>query len=342
MQPAIRVLPTLLAVFDDEAFYQRNVASVLDQSYFKRVVRGSTIEDFGATLEGDSDPIVVLVHGRNSNAVLSTACQTKRVQWVHSFNTGIDALRLNTIKEVLAGIPISNARSVFVTPLAEHVVLSCLYFNRRVARIQHNKANRVWDRFSSPEISRQRMCIVGYGDIAKACAKMVRAMGMEVSGLRRSEVPNGSTVDDIGVTVYTNNPDAFDRVLRESDFVLNVMPFTGSNSNLFDKGAFAKMRPDAVFINIGRGATVNEDDLCDALNNNTIKGAALDVFAVEPLPQESPLWSLPDDKILLTPHNADVTHTCMQEAGEYFMALAKDFIGEGKVPEYLVDIDRGY
>ena len=102
------------------------------------------------------------------------------------------------------------------------------------------------------------------------------------------------------------------------------------------------MRPDAVFINIGRGSTVNEDDLYDALNNNSIKGASLDVFAVEPLPQKSPLWSLPDDKILLTPHNADITHTCMQEAGEFFMALAKDFIGKGKVPEYLVDINRGY
>ena len=341
MQQAAKAIPTLVAVFDDKAFYEKNVGSVLDVSYFKNVVRGSTLEDFTGIM-AEEGPIVMLVMGKNSNPIMDAMCKTKRVQWVHSFNTGVDAFKLHTIKDSLAGIPVSNARSVFINPLAEHIVFSCLYFNRRIAQIQSNKKNKIWDRFPNHEMCRQSMGIIGYGDIAKGCAKMVRGMGMTVTGLRRSEVANGSMVDELGVTVQTNTPDNFDRVLRESDFVLNVMPLTADNHNMFDKDVFARMRSDAVFMNIGRGACVNEADLVEALNNNVIKGAALDVFAVEPLPESSPLWSVSDDKLMLTPHSADITHTCMRESGEHFMELAKAFVSEGTIPKYLVDIGRGY
>jgi phosphoglycerate dehydrogenase-like enzyme len=97
-----------------------------------------------------------------------------------------------------------------------------------------------------------------------------------------------------------------DEILPQADFVLSVLPFTQETKNYFNYDKFSKMKKDAVFINIGRGTTVVEDDLVRALEEGLIKGAALDVFAVEPLSQESKLWGMKN--VLMTPHCADLTH----------------------------------
>lgn len=337
-------LPVLCAVVDDHNMWKTVFAPHIPKQLFTDVVVGTNPTDFDAavkTSKSSDVPIVMAIMGKNSNAAIrAIATESQRLNWVHSLFTGVDSFKLPTLTDVLDGVPVSNARGVYSNPMAEHVVLSCLYFNRKVWKIQKQKKDKTWDRFASVEMNRQKMGIVGYGDIASACAKAVRSFDMDVTGLRRSAVPEG-TVDKHGVKIV-NGPAALDKMLAESDFILNLMPNTSENYHMFNKELFAKMKKGAVFINIGRGATMDEDALFDALDSGHLAGAALDVFEVEPLPKESKLWSLPDDKLLMTPHNCDITPTCFQECAQFFGDLATKFVKEGAVPEYLIDIRKGY
>lgn len=343
-QTAARALPVLCAVVDDHAVWDNVFAPHIPKQIFTDVVVGSNPTDFTRAVETakSSDvPIVMAIMGKNSNAAIrSIATDSQRLAWVHSLFTGVDSFKLPSLTDVLDGVPVSNARGVYSNPMAEHVVLSCLYFNRKVWKIQKQKRDKTWDRFASVEMNKQRMGIVGYGDIASACGKAVRSFGMDVTGLRRSAVPDG-TVDKHGVKIVSGQA-SLEKMLAESDFILNLMPNTSENYHMFNKDLFAKMKKGAVFINIGRGATMNENDLYDALVRDHLTGAALDVFEVEPLPSSSKLWSLPDDKVLMTPHNCDITPTCFHECAQFFGDLATQFVNHGTIPQYLVDIRKGY
>ena len=300
-------------------------------------------------------PIVAAIGGKGAHAVLqhiidaavaSGKAPSDVLRWVHALSSGVDSYRLGALSGPagvgtgLDGVPVSNMRGVFSAPIAEHVVLSCLYFNRKVWKIQQQRREKTWDQYPSVEMSEQKMGIIGYGDIASACGKAVRSFGMDVTGLRRSAVPAG-TVDKYGVKVVSGDA-ALEKLLAESDFVLNLMPNTADNYHMFNKELFGKMKSGAVFINIGRGAAVDEDALYDALTSGHLAGAALDVFEVEPLPSSSKLWSLPDDKVLMTPHNCNTTTKCYAESADFFGKLATAFVEEGTIPEYLVDVRKGY
>ena len=148
--------------------------------------------------------------------------------------------------------------------------------------------------------------------------------------------------DEFGVEIVVGAA-GFDRIVEESDFVLNVLPATEENHHLFDEAVFKRMKRSAVYLNIGRGMTQREDHLAAALQGGTIRGAAVDVFEVEPLPAASPLWAVGDDKILLSPHNADITDEVFVETANFFVGAATKFVANGSLPEYRVDIHgKGY
>ncbi|CUG79834.1 D-isomer specific 2-hydroxyacid dehydrogenase, putative, partial [Bodo saltans] len=115
-------------------------------------------------------------------------------------------------------------------------------------------------------------------------------------------------------------------------------PATEENCHLFDEAVFKRMKRSAVYLNIGRGMTQREDHLAAALQTGTIRGAAVDVFEVEPLPAASPLWAVGDDKILLSPHNADITDEVFVETANFLQ-----YVADGSLPDYCVDIHgKGY
>jgi phosphoglycerate dehydrogenase-like enzyme len=215
-----------------------------------------------------------------------------------------------------------------------------LYFNRQVWLLQHNREQRVYDRFPHNRLLGLTLGIVGYGNIGEQCAKRAAAFGMKILGLRRSQPKEA--VDSLGVELL-HGPEGFERVLQQSDFVLNIMPLTADNYHMFNLDVFSKMKRDAIYMNIGRGATQSETDLVAALRDGVIRGAAIDVFEKEPLPTDSELWSVGSDKLLLTPHNADVTRECFDEAVQQFVEHSQAFVTDGKLPAYLVDTSgKGY
>ena len=191
-------------------------------------------------------------------------------------------------------------------------------------------------------VSTKHIAFVGYGDIGSACAKVCKnGFGMKVTGVKRN--PNELTDEQRAYCDEVVGNDQYERVISEADFVCGILPkVAGVTDDYFNtESTFSKMKSSAVFMNIGRGTTVNEEDLAKALMSNTIAGAVLDVFKVEPLTSESPLWECPN--VLMTPHCADQDKDFLHRAAGQFAANLKNYCEGG--PERLVNIcdkSKGY
>lgn len=296
-----------------------------------------------AAIKKESNPIILVVFGPIAVDALKDLCDdhsspTRRVKLIYSLSAGVDSYRLAELRQELHNIPFCNAQGCFSNILAEHVIYSILHFNRFPWRLQENKMKKKWERFSMLRVEGMRMVIFGYGNIGEQCGRLAVNMGMSVTGIKRTAP--AQPVDKYGVRVYAET--STDDLLREADVVLGVLPATPHTEKFFNKNVFKKMKPSALFINIGRGSTQDEDDLVQALKESTIRGAALDVFQVEPLPPSSPLWTVPDDKILLTPHCADVTDDLIQRSAQRMTGIAKELMETGKVTAYTVCMNKGY
>ena len=157
--------------------------------------------------------------------------------------------------------------------------------------------------------------IIGYGDIGRSCAKLATVYGMKIVALRRH--PFLSKDDPYCDVVYGRDKGSLNKLMAESDYIVCSTPSTVETRGMVNADAFGHIKSNAVFINLGRGPVIDEDALIDCLQNGKMKGAALDVFSEEPLPQGSPLWDLPN--VLISPHNMDQTSTFMHEATEFFL-----------------------
>jgi phosphoglycerate dehydrogenase-like enzyme len=182
------------------------------------------------------------------------------------------------------------------------------------------------------------MGIVGYGDIGRATAKLASTFGMKIIALRRN--PEKSELDPICDEVLGTGRLALQKLMSVSDYVVCSAPSTVETRGLVNADAFRASKQNQVFINLGRGPVVEEDALLDALNTGILRGAALDVFATEPLPTENPLWEM--DNVLISPHNMDKTATFMHEATEFFVheQLPRYMLGHSLLNR--VDISLGY
>ncbi|KPA82213.1 hypothetical protein ABB37_03332 [Leptomonas pyrrhocoris] len=310
-------------------------------THLKNVVFGTAPQEFAAT-KTNNEGIVLVMLGPQAHDVIKDLCddhdkKERRVKFIYSLSAGVDSYRLPDFTKQLHGVPMHNAQGCYSNILAEHVVFSMLYFNRSPWRIVESKREKKWDRFNMIEALGEKVVIIGYGDIGQKCGQKAAALGMKVTGIRRS---GGNTVDEHGVTVRGN--DALDEAIREADFVVGVLPGTSHTKHFFNKDVFAKMKPSAVFINIGRGQTQCEEDIVGALNNGVIRGAALDVFETEPLPKESPLWTVPDDKLLLTAHSADWTEDVAERPLNRFAEIFNEYVMHGKSDTYTVSLHKGY
>lgn len=261
-----------------------------------------------------------------------------QIKWVHCFWTGVDSMKEFTDSRLIdrPDIPLTNGKDAFSSSLAEYALLAALHFNKQVPRLQANRLDKKWERFPMSVLRGKVLGIIGFGDIAKATARLAKAFGMNVLVLRRDISQGGEgVVDDSSVFGFDGRFD----LLQQSDFVVSVLPETSSTTNFCGKEEFAAMKPSSVFISLGRGTTVDEDALYDVLRTGRIRGAAVDVFHTEPLPATSPLWDL--DNILISSHNADFTDDFYSLGYEVWQQNYRRFI-DGKPLVNLVDKDLGY
>jgi phosphoglycerate dehydrogenase-like enzyme len=215
-----------------------------------------------------------------------------RLGWVHIASAGVDPVMFPELRA--SDVVLTNSRGVFDDAIAEYVLGVVIAFAKDLARSIDLQRQGRWQHRETERIARRRALVVGTGPIGRAIARMLRAVGMEVSGMgRRARAGD----PDFG-TVHAS-ADLL-RQLPDIDYVIAVAPLTEQTKGMFAAEAFAAMKPGARFVNVGRGELVVTEDLIGALRAGRLAGAALDVFETEPLPPESPLWTM--DNVLVSPH----------------------------------------
>jgi phosphoglycerate dehydrogenase-like enzyme len=215
----------------------------------------------------------------------------ERLRWIQSASAGVDFLLFPAL--VQSDVVVTNARGVFDEPIAEWVLAMVLAFATDTLRTLSLQRERRWEHRETRRLAGSRLVIVGPGPIGRAAARKARALGMQVTAVGRTARLDG----ELGRVAPI---DRLHETLASADHVLNALPLAPGTAGLFDAAAFAAMRPSATFVNVGRGATVNEPALISALRDGVIAAAALDVFTEEPLPADSRLWSLPN--VVVSPH----------------------------------------
>ncbi|MBX6342172.1 MAG: D-2-hydroxyacid dehydrogenase [Thermomicrobiaceae bacterium] len=228
----------------------------------------------------------------------------------------------------------TTASGVHARPLAEFVFMALLAHVKELPRLQREQRARRWERFCSDELDGKTMAIVGPGRIGRQVAEIARCFGMRVLAMARDSRPERASA--LGVDeVYPR--ERLHDMLDQADVVVLSCPHTPETEGLIDRTAFDAMRPGVLFVNIARGQVVDEAALIDALRSGKIAFAALDVFATEPLPPESPLWDLPN--VLINPHSASTAYSENAKITDIFCHNLRCFL-EGRVDEMRNVLDK--
>jgi len=225
------------------------------------------------------------------------------LKWVQALSTGVDSFPRSSLSQ--RDIILTSTRGIHARHMAEYAIAVMVILARNLHRIVKNQTSHAWERFPQGEIQGKVLAIVGLGSIGREIARKAAFLGMEVHGVKKhpEKLPDVHSV--MGM-------DGLDHVLGFSDYVINLLPLTPETENLFNKDRFSGMKEGACFINMGRGGSVNEDDLVQALQTNRLGGFVSDVFKQEPLPADHPLWD--EDKAMITPHICGESTVYMDKA----------------------------
>jgi phosphoglycerate dehydrogenase-like enzyme len=255
----------------------------------------------------------VILNWSGSRALLREVfLMTPKVRWVHSRSAGLDSLLFPELVD--SAVPLTNGSGVFSPSLGEFALGAILYFAKDFRRMIRNQVAGRWEQFDITEIAGQTVGIIGYGDIGRAVATRVHAMGMRVLAVKR-HAPEPDNADPLVERVYL--PEHRVEMISLCDYVVVAAPLTPETRGMFGEAEFAAMKPSAVVINVGRGPVIDEDAMLKALKEGRIKGAGLDVFTHEPLPEGHAFYKM--ENVLLSPHCADHTADWLDQAMRFFL-----------------------
>lgn len=241
-------------------------------------------------------------------------------EWIHSIQAGYDRFPLSELED--RGVVLTNSTGIHGDSVGETGVGYMLMLARRLGQYARQQERKKWNR---PEwdvpftLADESVCVVGLGTLGQGIARRASALGMTVTGVRRS----GEPVEGVE-HVYPS--DDLHEAISGARFVALAVPLTDETENLIGEAELGVMDEDSYLINVSRGAVVDQSALVAALESGAVRGAALDVFEIEPLPEESPLWDM--EEVLVTPHAAAYTRG-------YYESIA------GLVEENLARIEAG-
>ncbi|MFF4628193.1 D-2-hydroxyacid dehydrogenase [Streptomyces griseorubiginosus] len=256
----------------------------------------------------------------------------KAPRWVHASSAGVDSFLFPALVDD-PDVVLTNARGVYEQPTAEYVLGLILALAKDFPGTWEHQRRREWRPRPSDDITGRTVLVWGTGPIGRAIARLLRAVGMRVSGAGRRPRTGDPDFGTVHGTATLRS------ALTEADYVVLAAPLTQGTRGMVDAPVLAAMKPGARLINVGRGGLVDEEALVDHLASGRLAGAALDVFTREPLPAESPLWNMPG--VLISPHTAGET-TSEREAliGVFLDNYARHL--EGRPLRNVVDKQRGY
>jgi len=259
-----------------------------------------------------------------------------KLVWVQIFSAGAE--RCLAVDRLASGeIVLTNGQKMSAPAIGEHAVAMAMSLARGLVRYGHLMPEGQWDRDWARtggiySVSGKTLLVVGLGGIGSAAAQRANALGMRVIATRNSSREGPSYVDYVGLS------DEIVELVAEADIIVNALPLTPTTTGLFDADLFARVKPGAYFINVGRGGTVVTDALVDALESGRLAGAGLDVTDPEPLPADHPLWQM--NSVIITPHvswagyDVRFRNLLLRENIRRYLA--------GEALLNVVDPDRGY
>ena len=262
------------------------------------------------------------------------------IKWLHSLAAGFE--RLFKIENICDNdnIIISNSRGAYSESLGEIGITSMLYFSYNIYKYIEKMKKKDWSANTNNTLKDKILLIIGYGNNGICLAKIAKSFSMKkIIGVKKrinGDFPGKEFIDEF----YTleNLPD---NIIYEADYIYATLPETKETINIFDKNFFGKMNKNSVFINVGRGNAVVEDDIVEALEKNKIRGALLDVTPIEPLQKESKLYNISPDKLLITNHSLCINDDTVEAGFNFFYENLVNYLKTGK-PLTIVDKTRQY
>ena len=253
------------------------------------------------------------------------------LEWIHWCGAGVDAVLFPDL--VASEVTLTNARGCFDRAMAEYVFGMMLVHAKGFDQMVADQSRRNWNYRMTERITGTRAVILGVGSIAREVAHVLKSVGIEVAGVGRTARS--------GVPVFGDVHGAADAagLVAAADWVIGILPSTPDTQNHFDAAFFANMKPTARFYNIGRGTAVDEAALIAALEESSIAGAGLDVFATEPLPDDDPIWTTPN--LLVSPHISGDFIGHQEAMVDQFLDNLERFVG-GRPLTNVVDKEAGY
>lgn len=261
-----------------------------------------------------------------------------KLRWIHSPAAAVHQLMYPEM--IASNVVITNAREVHGPVVAEHAMALTMALAKRLPQAARYQAKKEWaqekmwrERPRPRELSGGTAVVIGMGSIGREFTRLAKALGMTVLAVRENPRKGTAGADE----VYS--PAQLHQVLPRAEYVLLCTPVTPATTHLMDAERLAMMKPDAYLINVGRGPLVDDAALIAALRQGVIAGAALDVFDEEPLPPESPFWTL--DNVFITPHTAAVTEKLWERHYQLITENLNRFLA-GRPLLYEVDKRSGY
>ena len=320
---------TLLIGLDESALTAEQTSRLRELAGGRTVV----VTEDEATIDA-AMPDVEIATGRLGREFISGA---PNLRWFHQWSAGAEwtQARLDTAEDSFV---LTNASGLHGIPISEQVFAYLLAFARDLPRAIRDQADHVWHRPEPTtdlfELAGKTMLVVGTGAIGDRIAELARAFQMSVVGVRRT--PDGNHSPHYERIV---GADGLHDELPHADFVVVTLPGTRETSHMFGATEFGRMKPSAYFVNIGRGSTVDESALVDALQTDGIAGAGLDVFETEPLPEDSPLWDMPN--VIVTCHYAGTTPEYDRRGMDIFLENLARYVRDEPLRN-VVDRELGY
>ena len=269
-------------ILEEHAEYYKNKI----REDFPQLVIEAAIDERSASKVIEQTQVLMAI--KASDELISTAVN---LQWIQSLISGTDFFtKLPSLnKDVL----ITSSRGIHGPQMAETTCLLMLALNRNLPANLKNQERKHWERWPTQLLYQKSIGILGVGTIGTELARICKSFGMIVHGLTTTGREN-EWID------YPYEPSGLNELISRIDYLVNILPATPETRNVLAMEQFASMKRTAYYISVGRGDTVDEEALIQALRNEEIAGAGLDVFAEEPLPEQSPLWDMPN--VIVTPH----------------------------------------